>query len=65
MAVDMLGHLLALHMTPANRDDRAAAGCLDAAIRMATDDSVEQTYVDPGHTGKKACRGSTGPRYRA
>ncbi|WP_082086015.1 transposase [Komagataeibacter europaeus] len=53
MAVDTLGHLLPLHVTPANRDDRAAAGCLAAAIRMATDDSVEQAYVDLGHIGKK------------
>ena len=53
MAVDTLGHLLALHVTPANRDDRAEVGRLVAAIQEATDESVELAYVDQGYTGSK------------
>ncbi|WNM07548.1 IS5 family transposase [Komagataeibacter nataicola] len=53
MAVDTLGHLLALHVTPANRDDRAEVGRLAAAIQEATDESVELAYVDQGYTGSK------------
>lgn len=53
MAVDTLGHLLALHVTPASRDDRAEVGRLAAAIQDATDESVELAYVDQGYTGEK------------
>ncbi len=54
MAVDTLGHLLALHVTPANVDGRAEVGKLAAAIQEATDESVELIYVDQGYTGEKA-----------
>ena len=53
MAVDMLGHLLALHVTPADHDDRAEVGRLAAAIQVATDQSVELAYVDQGYTGNR------------
>ncbi|MBU6528296.1 IS5 family transposase [Methylocystis sp. MJC1] len=54
MAVDTLGHLLALHVTPANVDDRAEIGKLAAAVQDATGESVELIYVDQGYTGEKA-----------
>ncbi|GAB0114919.1 IS5 family transposase [Acidisoma sp. C75] len=53
MAVDTLGHLLALHVTPADRDDRAEVGRLAEAIQAATDQSVELAYVDQGYTGER------------
>lgn len=53
IAVDRFGHLLALHVTPANRDDRAEVGCLAAAIQEVTDESVELAYVYQGYTGEK------------
>jgi transposase len=53
MAVDTLGHLLALHVTPANVDDRAEVGRLADAIQNATGESVELVYVDQGYTGEK------------
>ncbi|PYD77350.1 IS5 family transposase [Komagataeibacter sucrofermentans] len=56
MAVDTLGYLLALHVTPASRDDRAEVGRLAAAIQDATDESVELAYVDQGYTGEKPAR---------
>jgi hypothetical protein len=40
MAVDTLGHLLALHVTPASVDDRAEVGRLAEAIQDATGQSV-------------------------
>lgn len=46
MAVDTFGHLLALHITPANRDDRVEVGRLAAAIQEVTEESVELAYVD-------------------
>jgi hypothetical protein len=41
-----LGHLLALHVTPANADDRAEVGRLADAIQEATGESVTLAYVD-------------------
>jgi hypothetical protein len=46
-----LGHLLALHVTPASIDDRAAVGHLAQAVQAATGQSVELAYVDQGYTG--------------
>jgi hypothetical protein len=46
MAVDTLGHLLALHVTPANFDDRAQVGKLAEAVQQVTGDAVESIYVD-------------------
>jgi transposase len=46
-------HLLALHVTPANVDDRAEVGRLADAIQDATGESVTLAYVDQGYTGEK------------
>lgn len=54
MAVDTLGHLLALHVTPANVDDRAEVGKLAEAVQQPTGESVELIYVDQGYTGDRA-----------
>lgn len=54
MAVDTLGHLLALHVTPANEQDRAQVDTLAKAVREATDNQVELAYVDQGYTGEEA-----------
>ncbi|MGY0483044.1 IS5 family transposase [Endobacter medicaginis] len=53
VAVDTLGHLLALHVTPANHDDRAEVGRLAEAIQQVTSQSVELAYVDQGYTGTR------------
>ena len=54
LAVDTLGHLLALHATPANADDRAEVGRLAEAVQETTGQSVELAYVDQGYSGQKA-----------
>jgi transposase len=51
LAVDTLGHLLALHVTPANEQDRAQVTALAQQVQIATDESVELAYVDQGYTG--------------
>ena len=53
MAVDTLGNLLALHVTPASADDRAQVGRLAKAVQAATGSSVDLAYVDQGYTGDK------------
>lgn len=51
LAVDTLGQLLALLVTPANEQDRAQVGELARQIQKATGDSVEIAFVDQGYTG--------------
>lgn len=53
-AVDTLGHLLALHVTPANEQDRAQVAELAQAVQELTDQSVTLAYVDQGYTGDNA-----------
>jgi transposase len=52
-AVDTLGHLLALHVIPANVDDRAEVSRLAQAIQEVTGESVTLAYADQGYTGQK------------
>jgi transposase len=51
IAVDTLGHLLALKVTPANEQERAQVGALAAQVQVATDQQVKIGYVDQGYTG--------------
>lgn len=51
LAIDTLGHLLTLHTTPANAQDRAQADHLAAAVQDVTGATVELAYVDQGYTG--------------
>jgi transposase len=53
-AVDTLGHLLALHVTPANEQDRAQVGELARQVQQITEENVELAYVDQGYTGEAA-----------
>jgi len=52
-AVDTLGHLLALHVTPASEQDQAQVEELAEAVQEATGESVELAYVDQGYTGEE------------
>ena len=54
LAVDTLGHLLALHVTPANEQDRAQVAHLCEDLQAATGESVEIAFVDQGYTGAPA-----------
>ena len=53
-AVDTLGHLLALVVTPADEQDRAQVKELAAKVQAATGEAVELAYVDQGDTGAQA-----------
>jgi transposase len=53
-AVDTLGHLLALRVSPANEDDRQEVKELCEEIQRATGETVEVAYVDQGYTGERA-----------
>lgn len=53
LAVDTLGHLLALHVTPANEQDRAQVTELVNAVQEVTGQSVQVAFVDQGYTGEE------------
>jgi transposase len=53
-AVDTLGHLLALHVTAADEQDRAQVEKLAAAVQEVTGENIELAYVDQGYTGESA-----------
>jgi transposase len=52
-AVDTLGHLLALLVSPASEQERAWVGELAEAVQEATGESVELAYVDQGYSGER------------
>jgi transposase len=54
LAVDTLGHLLALVVTPADGQERAQVGQLAAAVQEVTGDTVELAFVDQGYAGERA-----------
>ena len=53
MAVDTLGQLLALLVTPASEQDRAQVAELAELVQDATGESVEVAFVDQGYTGEQ------------
>src|SRR3954453_1440747 len=52
-AVDTLGYLLALKVTPANEQDRAQVADLSKALQEATGQNIQVAFVDQGYTGEK------------
>ena len=52
-AVNTLGHLLALHVTPANEQEREYVGELAETVQEVTGESVALAYVDQGYTGER------------
>lgn len=56
IAVDTLGHLLALYVAPANEQERAQVGELAQQVQEATGDSVKVAFVDQGYTGDTAAQ---------
>jgi transposase len=54
VAVDTLGHLLALVVTPASAQEREQVEQLARQVQAVTGDAVELAYVDQGYTGDAA-----------
>ena len=54
MAVDTLGHRLALLVPPANAQERSQVGGLSQAVQAVTDQRVEIAYVDQGSEAEQA-----------
>src|SRR6195952_3080156 len=46
LAVDTPGHVVALHVTPAEAEDRGEVGRLTQAVQAETEGSVELGFVD-------------------
>ena len=51
-----LGSMLALHVSPADIQDRDAVAALAASVQEATGKHVEVAYVDAGYTGEEPAR---------
>jgi transposase len=56
IAVDTLGHLLALLVTAADEQDRAQVGQLAEQVQQATGETVEVAFVDQGYSGDDAAQ---------
>lgn len=54
LAVDTLGHLLTLHVTAADEQDRAQVDRLAQAVQEETRNTVKVAFVDQGYTGEAA-----------
>jgi transposase len=54
LAVDTLGHLLALCVTAADEQDRAQVSELAKRVQAETGETVEIAFVDQGYTGESA-----------
>ena len=60
LAVDTLGHLLALCVTAADEQDRAQVAELAERVQAETGETVEIAYVDQGYTGENAADAAEG-----
>jgi transposase len=60
IAVDTLGHLLALKVTAANEQERAQVAELTARVQEVTGGTVEVAFVDQGYTGETAAEDARG-----
>jgi len=60
MAVDTLGLLLALHVSPADQQDRSQVEELARKVQEVTGESVELAYVDQGYSGAQAAEAAAG-----
>ena len=56
MAVDTLGHLIALTVTPADEQERAQVDALCEQVQQATGNTVKLAWADQGYTGEQAKR---------
>jgi len=65
IAVDTLGHLLALRVTAADQGDRAQVETLTEDMQAITGGTVEMAFVDQGYTGPNAAETGTEPRHPA
>jgi transposase len=59
VAVDTLGHLLTLLVTPAHEQDRDQVGELAQRVQEATGQSVEVAFVDQAYTGDVPAEAAT------
>ena len=64
MAVDTLGHLLAIRVTPASEGDREQVQQLAKDVQEATGHNVQIAYVDAGYTGEQAAEAAEGEGIR-
>ncbi len=60
MAIDTLGLLLAVHITPANEQERAQVAELASQVQHVTGQSVKVAFADQGYTGEAPAQAALG-----
>jgi len=65
MAVDTLGHLLTVHVTPANEQERAQVFELCEAVQVVTGHTVKLAWANQGYMGGATQAGRKDPWHRA
>jgi transposase len=56
MALDTLGHLLAVHVTPANEQERAQAQELAQKVHHGSGQTVKPSFADQGYLSEKPAK---------
>jgi hypothetical protein len=64
LAVDTLGHPLALHTSAADEQDRAHVAPLVEQVQDVTGGNVEVAYVDQGYSGDDAANTAAADVYK-
>lgn len=59
IAVDTLGHLLAVHVTPANEQEREQVAELARQAQEITGETVKVAFADQGYTGEDAAQAAS------
>jgi len=63
-AVDTLGNLLALTVTPGNENERSQVEALAARVQEVTGETVEIAFVDQGYTGEEPAAAASEKKIR-
>ena len=63
IAVDTLGHLLALYVSAADQQDRTQIQELATQVQQITGETVEVAFVDQGYTGETAAEAAQTKRH--
>ena len=62
MAVDTLGQLIAVYLTPPNERQRAQPGELARQVQLATGQTVKVAFADQGYTGEEPAQAALDER---
>lgn len=59
LAIDAVGHLLAVHVTPANEQERVQVRELSRQVQQVSGQTVQLAYADQGYTGAQPAQAAS------